>query len=68
MPRRRKEPTGEGWITAKQAADHIGVGVDTVYDACARRGLRHVRVGGSTIRLKLEWLETWLERQAVVNA
>jgi len=49
------------WITVKEAADHLGVGVDTIYDACASRGLKHVKLGHSTIRIKLEWLEAWAE-------
>ena len=49
------------WITVKEAADYLGVGVDTIYAACASRGLKHVKLGHSTIRLRREWVDTWAE-------
>lgn len=49
------------WITIKEAAEYLGVGVDTIYDACARRGLKHVKFGHSTIRLRVEWVDAWAE-------
>jgi excisionase family DNA binding protein len=49
------------WITIKEAAAYLGVGVDTIYDACASRGLKHVKIGHSTIRLKREWVDAWAE-------
>jgi excisionase family DNA binding protein len=49
------------WITVKDAAEHLGVGVDTIYLACASRGLKHVKIGHSTIRLRLEWVDAWAE-------
>lgn len=53
------------WLNVGDAADHAGVCRDTIYTACERRELRHVRIGGRrTIRLKREWLDEWFERFA----
>lgn len=49
------------WITVKEAADHLGVGVDAIYQACASRGLKHVKLGHSTIRLQRAWVDAWAE-------
>jgi excisionase family DNA binding protein len=53
------------WLRVPQAAQYAGVSRDTVYTACERNELRHVRVGGRrAIRLKPEWIDEWLERFA----
>jgi excisionase family DNA binding protein len=53
------------WFRVPQAADYAGVSRDTIYTACERGELRHVRVGGRrAIRLKPEWLDEWLERHS----
>lgn len=49
------------WITVQEAATYLGVGVDTIYEACAKRGLKHVKLGHSTIRLRPEWIDAWAE-------
>lgn len=56
-----RRPAERPWITIKEAADYLGVGVDTIYDACASRGLKHVKIGYSTIRLRREWVDAWAE-------
>lgn len=33
------------WMTIREAAAYLGVGVDTIYDACAAGGLKHVKLG-----------------------
>ena len=38
------------WMTPRQAAAYLGVGIDTIYDACAAGGLKHVKLGHRTIR------------------
>jgi excisionase family DNA binding protein len=56
------------WLTAQQAAQHIGAGVALIYDACATKGLRHVRLGGKrNIRLRQEWLDVWMAEFEVAN-
>jgi len=42
------------------AAEYAGVRRDTIYTACERREIRHVRIGGRrSIRLKREWIDDW---------
>ena len=63
--RRRVSPgVTRPYLTIKEAAEYLGVGVDTVYEACASRGLKHVKLGHSTIRLRLDWIDAWTETLA----
>ena len=51
------------WFTVSEGAEYAGVSRDTIYTACERRELRHVRIGGRrSIRIKPEWIDSWLER------
>jgi excisionase family DNA binding protein len=60
-----REVTREAiWMTPRQAADYLGVGVDTIYDACAAGGLKHVKLGYRTIRVRREWIDRWTEGRA----
>ena len=52
------------WMTPRQAAAYLGVGVDTIYDACAAGGLKHVKLGYRTIRVRREWIDRWAEDHA----
>jgi excisionase family DNA binding protein len=52
------------WMTPRQAAVYLGVGVDAIYEACAAGGLKHVKLGYRTIRLRREWIDRWAERRA----
>jgi excisionase family DNA binding protein len=55
------------WLNVTEGAEYAGVCRDLIYDACAARRIHHIRVGGRrAIRLKREWIDTWLERHAVV--
>ena len=63
VTRTPNRPTRGPWMTIKEAAEYLGVGVDTIYDACARRGLKHAKLGHSTIRIRLEDLEAWAAAQ-----
>jgi excisionase family DNA binding protein len=59
--RNADEPT---WMTLRQAAGYLGVGIDTIYDACAAGGLKHVKLGYRTIRVRREWIDRWAEERA----
>ena len=49
------------WFTVSEGAEYAGVSRDTIYTACERRELRHVRIGGRrSIRIKPDWIDTWL--------
>jgi len=51
------------WLTVAKAAEYAAVSADTIYQACLRDELQHVRLGGRRhIRLKAEWVDAWLER------
>ncbi len=52
------------WLTPREAAASLGVGVDIIYDACAGGGLRHARFGHRTIRLRREWIDRWADSRA----
>jgi excisionase family DNA binding protein len=53
----------QGWWNVREAATYAGVSRDTVYTACARGELQHARIGGRrAIRLKADWMDTWVER------
>jgi excisionase family DNA binding protein len=59
---------GREWLTASEAALRIGVSAETIYDACASGGLRHVRLNGRrSIRIKGEWLDEWMTQFVVEN-
>jgi excisionase family DNA binding protein len=56
-------PVPSPWLTVAQAADYAAVSTDTIYFACQRGELRHIRIGGRrSIRLKAEYLDAWMER------
>jgi len=59
--RPRTVPTSVSWLSPKDSAKHLGVSINVIYDACASRGLRHVKLGHSTIRIRPEWLDAWAE-------
>jgi excisionase family DNA binding protein len=52
------------WMTPREAAGYLGVGVDTIYDACTAGGLKHVKLGYRTIRVRREWIDRWAEEHA----
>jgi excisionase family DNA binding protein len=54
--------TTKTWLTVAEGAEYGGVSRDTIYTACERGELRHVRIGGRrSIRLRVEWIDEWLE-------
>ncbi len=53
------------WLTVGEGADYANVSRDTIYTACERKELRHVRISGrQTIRLRPIWIDAWLEEHA----
>jgi excisionase family DNA binding protein len=52
------------WLTPRQAAQYLGVGVDTIYEACAAGGLKHLKLGYRTIRVRREWIDRWADGRA----
>jgi excisionase family DNA binding protein len=57
------------WLTVHEAAAHANVCRDTIYDACERGELKHVRVSGRrSIRLRAEWIDEWLARHTITTA
>ena len=51
------------WLNVAEGAEYAGVCRDTIYTACERGELRHVRIGGRrAIRLKAQWIDDWFER------
>jgi excisionase family DNA binding protein len=53
------------WMNVHAAAAHAGVSRDTIYTACAKQELRHVKVGGrKALRFRTEWIDRWLEQHA----
>lgn len=53
------------WLTVGEGADYANVSRDTIYTACERKELRHVRISGRrTIRLRPVWIDAWLEEHA----
>ena len=61
--RRVPRPADAPWLSPKEAAAYLGIGIDSIYDACASRGLRHVKLGHSTIRIQRDWLDAWMATQ-----
>ena len=46
-----------------EGAEYTGVCRDTIYTACERGELGHIRIGGRrAIRLKREWIDEWFKR------
>lgn len=53
------------WLTVGEGAEYANVSRDTIYTACERHELRHVRISGRrTIRLRPIWIDAWLEEHA----
>ena len=57
------------WLNVAEGAEYAGVCRDTIYTACERSELRHVRIGGRrAIRLKTQWIDEWFERHTRCNS
>jgi excisionase family DNA binding protein len=56
------KPDASPWLTVREAAEYASLSVDTIYSACERRELKHVKVGGRrSIRVRPDWIDAWLE-------
>lgn len=55
---------GVEWLTPREVAEHLHTGVDLIYDACATGGLKHVKLGYRTIRVRRAWVDAWAESNA----
>jgi len=50
------------WLTVTEAADRARCGVRLIYREVRARRLRAARVGGRhELRLRAEWIDTWLD-------
>ena len=52
------------WLTPREVAEYLRTGVDLIYDACATGGLKHVKLGHRTIRVRRAWVDAWTEGKA----
>ena len=52
------------WLTPREVAEYLQTGVDLIYDACAAGGLKHVKLGYRTIRVRRDWVDAWAESKA----
>jgi excisionase family DNA binding protein len=65
--RTREDVRESPWMTPKDAADYLGVGVDKIYEACAVKGLRHSKLGHKTIRIRRIWIDEWADARATTK-
>ena len=55
------QETNRDWLTVKEAADRARLSEWSIYQACERNEIRHIRVGGRrTIRLTPAAIDDWL--------
>ncbi|HJN17465.1 MAG TPA: excisionase family DNA-binding protein [Armatimonadota bacterium] len=53
------------WLTVAQAAKYIGCGPKLVYREISAKRIRAAAIGGRrTYRIKLEWVDAYLEARA----
>ena len=57
----------DGFLTVAEAAKRLGMGRQFIYDACARMGLKHTRMGRH-IRIHSSWLDAWVEARVLTVA
>lgn len=60
-------PSVERWLSAKDAAEIMGVSLKAVYTLCRTEGLRHARLtnnANGVMRFRRSWLDAWLEARA----
>ena len=57
--------SSQDWLTIREVAEYLRTGVDLIYDACATGGLKHVKLGHRTIRVRRAWVDAWTEAKAL---
>ena len=68
MPKRAAQsPVESPWWSSQQSAAYLGISVDSIYDAYAKKGLRGTKLGHRTLKFRREWLDEWAEKQARQN-
>ncbi len=61
----QNQPTNT-WLSVKQAATRAGCSDDTIYQAVARKEIRHTRIGGRRVLKFLpDWVDEWMNASAV---
>ena len=56
------------WLTAKEAAAHAKVGVQSIYLGVKRKTLRAARINGQReLRFLREWIDAWLLASATIE-
>ena len=59
--------TPSPWLTVGEAAQRARCGVKTVYREVQAGRLRAARIGGRReLRLRLEWVDTWLDQTSAM--
>lgn len=54
--------TQEPWVTAEEAAKHLGYALGTLYNKVTAGEIPHRRIG-RTLRFRLSELDAWVEEQ-----
>src|SRR5437870_5768238 len=61
------QPSSDRMLSAKEAADYIGVSLKRLYAFCNDGTLRHLRLAetkAGVLRFRRQWLDTWAEAKA----
>jgi excisionase family DNA binding protein len=60
-----RKPSDTPWITVDEAASRARCGTKLIYREVRAGRLKAVRIGGRReLRLRPEWIDTWLNRDA----
>jgi excisionase family DNA binding protein len=57
------EPIASPWLTKREAADYARVSMRTLERAMHDGDLRHAGEAGLAVRIRLEWVDDWLENR-----
>ena len=65
------QPPSDRLLSAKEAADYLGISLKRLYAFCNDGSLRHLRLAGTTVeglRFRRLWLDSWAEGNATSGA